>query len=94
MSGDPLSGFKRDVHEGLKVIETEGSPVAPCARMILEWSRESRCEEGSFLAVILPDRGLYVAASQCVTRFLLLVAILFPPLFEMKLALSGEEESQ
>src|SRR5262249_17648537 len=39
------------------------------------------------VALMLPHRSVWVG-------FLLLVAILFPPLFEMKLALSGEEESQ
>jgi hypothetical protein len=37
------------------------------------------------VALILPQRSVLVG---------LLVAILFPPLFEMKLALSREEESQ
>ena len=63
-------------------------------RTVLEWPRKGRCEERSFLTDILPDRGLDVAASQRVSGFFLLVAILFPPLFEMKLALSQEEESQ
>ena len=55
--------------QSLKVIETEGSAVAPCARLILEWPREGRCEERSLLADILPDRGLDVAASQRVSGF-------------------------
>ena len=39
------------------------------------------------MALMLPQRSVREG-------FLLLIAILFPPLFEMKLALSGEEESQ
>ena len=43
--------------------------VAPGAGLILERSGESHCEERSFLAHILPDRGPDVAASQRVRRF-------------------------
>ena len=77
----------------LQVVKTEGRAIAPRARLILEWTREGRCEERSLLADILPDRGMLPQRSVWV-GFLLLVAILFPPLFEMKLALSRKEESQ
>ena len=93
VSLDPLLGFQRDVHEGLEVVKTKRRPIAPCAGLILEWPGEGRCEERALLARILPDRGFDVATSQRVSWFLL-VAILFPPLFEMKVALSREEESQ
>ena len=69
MSGDPLLGFKRDIHESLKIIETVRSPVAPCAGLILEWPGEGRCETRSLLAGILPDRGLDIAASQRLSGF-------------------------
>jgi len=32
MSGNPFLGFQRDVHEGLKVMETEGSSITPFYR--------------------------------------------------------------
>jgi hypothetical protein len=64
MSGDPLLGFKRDIHKSLKVIETLRSAVAPSAGLVLEWPGEGRCEERSLLTVILPDRGFDVATSQ------------------------------
>ena len=44
MSGDPLLGFVRDDEQGLKIIETEGSPIAPRAGLVLEWAGEGRCE--------------------------------------------------
>ena len=67
ISGDPLLRLTRDGEKGLKVIETERGPVAPCARVILERPREGRCEELAFLAGVLPDRGLDVSASQRVS---------------------------
>ena len=67
MSRNPLLRFKGDVHERLEVVKTERSPVAPGAGLILERARESRCEERSFLADILPDRGFDIAAAQCVS---------------------------
>jgi hypothetical protein len=51
-------------------------------------------------SAVAPSAGLILdwpGEGRCEKRrvgFLLLVAILFPPLFEMKLALSREEESQ
>ena len=36
MSGNPLLGLTRDGEQGLKVIETERSPVAPRSGLILE----------------------------------------------------------
>ena len=69
MSGDPLLGFMSNGHKSLKVIETEGSSVAPGAGLILERPREGRCEERSFLTDILPDRGLNVAAAKRVSGF-------------------------
>ncbi len=48
----------------LEVIESEGATVAPGPELILEWPRESRCEERALLTDILPDRGLDVATSQ------------------------------
>jgi hypothetical protein len=35
MSGDPLLGFTRHADKGLKVIETERGPIAPCPELIL-----------------------------------------------------------
>ena len=69
MSSDPLPGFKRDIHESLKVIETVRSAVAPSAGLVLEWPGEGRCEERSLLAFILPNRSLDIAASQRVSGF-------------------------
>ena len=82
MSRNPLLRFKGDVHERLEVVKTERSPVAPGAGLILERARESRCEERSLLAAILPDRGLDVAASQRVSRFFVVGSHLFPPLLK------------
>ena len=45
------------------------SAIAPCAGLILERPSEGRCEERSLLADILPDRGLDIAAAQCVSGF-------------------------
>jgi hypothetical protein len=53
----------------------------PRAGLIFERPREGRCEERTFLAHILPDRGFDVSASQRV-RWFLLVAILFTPLLK------------
>jgi hypothetical protein len=58
-----------DRDQSLKVIKTEGCPVAPGTGLILERSGESRCEERSFRADILPDRGFDVATSHRVNRF-------------------------
>ena len=44
MSGDPLLGLVHNSDKGLKVIETEGSPIAPRAGLILEWAGEGRCD--------------------------------------------------
>ena len=74
--------------------ETERSPVAPGAGLISERPREGRCEKRAFLAGILPDRCFDVATSHRVSGFFVVGSHLFPPLFEMKLALSREEESQ
>ena len=63
MSCNPLLGVTRNSEKGLKVIETERGPIAPRAGLILEWAGEGRCEERTFLADILPDRRLDVAAS-------------------------------
>ena len=64
MSGNPLLGVTRDSDKGFKVIETELSPIAPRAGLVLERAREGRREERTFLAAILPDRRFDVAASQ------------------------------
>ena len=64
MSGNPLMCLTRDSDKGFEVIETERSPVAPCAGLILERAREGRCEERSLLADILPDRRFDITASQ------------------------------
>lgn len=72
MSGNPLLGLKGDVHERLEIVETEGRAIAPFAGLILERPGEGRYEERSFLADILPDRGLDVAASQRMSRFFVL----------------------
>jgi len=69
MSGNPLLRFMSDSDQSLKVIETKGSAVAPCARLILEWPGEGRREERSFLADILPNCGLDVAASERLSWF-------------------------
>ena len=66
---DPLLRFKRDVDQGLKVVETEGRPIAPRAGLVLERSREGRREERAVLTDILPDRRFDVAASQRVSGF-------------------------
>jgi len=67
MSLNPLLRSKRDVDQGLEVVETERGAVAPFTGLILERPRESRCEERAFLAGILPDRGLDVAGSECMS---------------------------
>ena len=44
----------RDDEQGFEVIETEGSPIAPCAGLIFEWAGEGRCrraEEGQAAGV-------------------------------------------
>ena len=68
MGLNPLLRFTRDVDQGLEVVETERGAVAPFTGLILERPREGRREEQSFLACILPDRGLDVAAWQRVYR--------------------------
>ena len=55
MSGNPLLGLTRDSEKCLKVIETERGPIAPFPGLILEWAGESRREERTLLADILPD---------------------------------------
>jgi hypothetical protein len=42
MSGNPILGVTRDVDKRLKIIETERSPIAPRAGLILEgaWPRK------------------------------------------------------
>lgn len=93
MSGHPVLGLTGHGNERLKVIETEGCPVAPFPRLILERSREGRCEERSLLAGVLPDRRLDVPTSQLVRRFLV-GSHLVSSFVELKLALAQEEESQ
>jgi hypothetical protein len=93
MSGNPLLGITRDSDKGLKVIETERSPIAPSAGLILEWAGEGRREERTFLADILPDGRFDVAASQRVRGFVV-GSHLVSSFVEMNLALSHEEESQ
>jgi hypothetical protein len=44
MSGNPLLGLTGYREKGRKVIETEGSPIAPRAGLIFEWAGEGRCE--------------------------------------------------
>ena len=63
MSCNPLRRVTRDDDKSLKVIQTERGPIALRPGLILEWTREGRCEERTFLADILPDRRLDVAAS-------------------------------
>lgn len=48
-----------NIYYGLEVVETERGPG-----VILEGLGEGRGEERALLAVILPDRGFDVAASQ------------------------------
>lgn len=69
VSGDPLLGLTRDGEQGLKVVETEGCPIAPSAGLILEWPGEGRRKERTLLTAILLDRGFNVAASQHVSWF-------------------------
>jgi hypothetical protein len=69
-------------------------PLRPSAGLVLEWPGEGRCEERSLLAVILPDRGLDIAAAKRVSWFLVVGSHLVSSFVEMKLALSREEESQ
>ena len=54
VSGDPLPGITRDGDKRLKVIQTERSPVAPRAGLVLERSGEGRREERTLLTDILP----------------------------------------
>jgi hypothetical protein len=63
MSGNPILGVTRHGEQGLKVVETERSPVAPRPGLILERAGEGRREERTLLADILPDRRFDVAAS-------------------------------
>ena len=93
MSSNPVLGFTRDGNKGFKVIETERSRVAPDPGLILERLRESRCEERSILATILPDRRLDDATSHLVRRFVV-GSHLVSSFVEMKLALAQKEESQ
>ncbi len=69
MSGHPFLGLTRNGEQRLKVIETERCSVAPCSGLSLERPGEGRCEERTFLAAVLPDGGLDVAASQRVRGF-------------------------
>ena len=65
MSGDPLLGLVRNSDKGLKVIQTEGSPIAPRAGLIFEWAGEGLCrraEEGHAARRILSKRGKFVMA--------------------------------
>jgi hypothetical protein len=66
MCGKPVLGLMRDGDTGLKVIETERGPIAPCAGLILERAGEGRRKERTLLTDILPDRGVDVAASELV----------------------------
>jgi len=93
MTGNALFRFMSNGDQSRKVIETEGSPIAPCARLVFERPTEGRCEERSVLTDILPDRGFDVAAAQCVSGFFV-GSHLVSSFVEMKLALSQEEESQ
>lgn len=68
MSGHPLLGLKRHIHQCLQVIEPERGPIAPHPGLILQRAGEGRGEEGTLLAGALPDRRLDVAASQCGCR--------------------------
>ena len=81
MSGYPLLGITHDSDKGFEVIETERSPIAPCAGLILERAGEGRREEGTLLAGVLPDRRLDVAATQPV-RWFVVGSHLFPPLLK------------
>jgi hypothetical protein len=90
---NPFFRFVSDGNQSLKVIKTEGCAVTPGTGPVLERSGESRCEERSFLADILPDRGFDIAAAQCVSG-LFFGSHLVSSFVEMKLALSQEEESQ
>lgn len=87
MSGNPLLGLTRDGDKGFEVIETEQSPIAPLSGLILERPRESRREEQTLLAAILPDCRFDVAASQRVRGFVV-GSHLVSYFVEMKLALS------
>lgn len=64
MSGDPLLRLKGDIHERLKVIETERGVIAPDTGLIFERPRKGRLEERVLLAHSLPDRRLNVPTSQ------------------------------
>jgi hypothetical protein len=54
VSGNPLLGLTCDGGKGLKVIETERSPIAPFTGLILKRTGEGRCEERTLLAGVLP----------------------------------------
>ena len=64
MNGNLVLRLADAGEKGLKVIETERSPITPRAGLILEWAGEGRREERTLLAAILPDRGSDVAATQ------------------------------
>lgn len=66
MRGHPLLGLEHHIHPRLEVIETEGRPVAPGTRLILERPRKCCREERPVLADVLPDCGLEVPTSQLV----------------------------
>jgi hypothetical protein len=65
MSGDPLFGLERHIHQRLQIVDTERGTVTPGTGLILEWAKKGGCEERALLADILPDRRLDVATSQC-----------------------------
>jgi len=51
MSGDLLPRLKDNIHERLRVVETERGTVTESTGLILEWSREGRCGNGPFWLV-------------------------------------------
>ena len=92
MSGDPLLRFIRDGEQCLEVIQTERGTIAPARPSLYDLLKVVE-KNGPFLLVFSQLVALTISRRSVVAG-LLLVAILFPPLFEMKLALSQEEESQ
>jgi hypothetical protein len=66
VSGNPLLGVTRDAGKGLKVIETERSPIAPRSGLILERAGEVVEKNGPFsllfcqiVALMLPHRNVF-----------------------------------
>jgi hypothetical protein len=60
VSSNPLLRFMSNRDESFQVVETEGSAVVPCARLIFEQPGKGRCEEQALFTRIFPDSSLDV----------------------------------